>query len=101
MDRGCSFLQCGKASIVTLKDDEYCLVHFILACYRHLEQSPEFRSGDQEPERKAEMRSKSLVEIIDQATSVSLTTSDLTNQERGQLLDILFWASDLLLDRPR
>jgi hypothetical protein len=101
MDSRCSFLQCGEPGIVALKDNEYCLAHFILACYRQLEQSGEFRSGDQESERKAEVRSRSLVEIIDQATSVSLTTSDLTNQERGQLLDILFWASDLLLDRPR
>ncbi|MFZ0085859.1 MAG: hypothetical protein WA211_11230 [Candidatus Acidiferrales bacterium] len=100
MDRSCSFLRCGKLSVATLQDDKYCLAPFILACYRHLEQSPEFRPGFQETQRDAELRTRSLVELIDQATSVCLTTSDLTNQERGQLLDILHWANDRLLDRP-
>ena len=60
---------------------EYCVVHFILTCYQHLEKSP--------PER-------ALLEIIDRATAIGLTADDLTNQERGQLLDILLWAGDLL-----
>jgi hypothetical protein len=101
MDRRCSFLRCGKPSVVTLGDYEYCLVHFILACYRHLEQSPDLGRGDQEHYGKAEARTRSLVEIIDQATSVALTTGDLTNQERGQLLDILLWTSDLLSEGRR
>ncbi len=95
MDRRCSFLDCAKASVVTLGDCEYCVVHFISTSYRHLE---EFRRGDQEKEGGTEVQRGSLLEIVDQATSVSLTTNDLTNQERGQLLDILFWASGLLSD---
>jgi hypothetical protein len=101
MDRRCSFLHCGKPSVVALGDYDYCLVHFILVCYRHLDQSPDLRRQDQEHEGKAEARTRSLVEIIDQATSLSLTTGELTNQERGQLLDIVFWASDLLSDGRR
>ena len=98
MDRRCGFLHCGEPSVATLGDYEYCLVHFILACYRHLEQSSGLRHGDPEHEGKAEERTRSLVEIIDQVTSVGLTTGDLTNQERGQLLDILLWTSGLLSD---
>jgi hypothetical protein len=101
MDRRCSFLHCGKPSVVTLGDYEHCLVHFISVCYRQLDQSPDLALQDQEHEGKAEERTRSLVEIIDQATSLSLTTSELTNQERGQLLDIVFWASDLLSHVPR
>lgn len=95
MDRCCSFLHCAKPRVVTLGDCEYCIVHFISTSYRHLE---EFRRGDQEKEGETEVVRSSLIEIVDQATTVSLTTNDLTNQERGQLLDILFWASDLLSD---
>jgi hypothetical protein len=57
--------------------------------------------GDQEKERETEVQRGSLLKILDQATSLSLTTNDLTNQERGQLLDVLFWASDLLSDGRR
>ena len=97
MDRRCSFLHCAKPGVVTLGDCEYCLEHFISTCYRHLEDSPESRRGDQENEGEAKVQRGSLLdEIIDQATSVALITNDLNNQERGQLLDILLWANDLL-----
>lgn len=98
MNRRCSFLHCAKPSVVTLGDCEYCVAHFISISYRHLE---EFRGGDQEKDRETEVQRGSLLEIVDQATTLSLTTSDLTNQERGQFLDILFWASDLLSDGRR
>lgn len=98
MDRCCSFPHCAKPRVVTLGDCEYCVVHFISTSYRRLE---EFRRGDQEKAGETEVLRSSLIEIVDQATTVSLTTNDLTNQERGQLLDILFWASDLLSDGRR
>ncbi len=98
MDRRCSFLNCAKPCFVTLGDCEYCVMHFISTSYRDLE---EFRRGDQEKEGESEVLRDSLLEIVDQATTVGLTTSDLTNQERGQLLDLLFWASDLLSDGRR
>jgi len=81
MDRRCSLVDCAKPRAVTLGDHEYCVVHFILTCYRFLEKSPQ---------------EQSLLEIIDRAAAVCLTTCDLTNQEKGQLLDILLWAADLL-----
>jgi hypothetical protein len=98
MDRRCSLLDCAKPRVVTLGHLEYCVVHFISTSYRHLE---EFRRGAQETEGETEVQRSSLIEIPDQATSVSLTTRDLTNQERGQLLNILFWAGDLLSDGRR
>lgn len=80
-----------------LGDCEYCVVHFILACYQRLEKSPEqLRKGDQENNGLAEVQRVSLLEIIDRATAVGLSTGDLTNHERGQLLDILLWAGDLV-----
>jgi hypothetical protein len=73
-------------------------MHFISTTYRRLE---EFRRGDQQKEGETEVQRGSLPMILDQATAVSLTTNDLTNQQRGQLLDIVFWASDLLSDGRR
>ena len=97
MDRRCTFLHCAKPSDATLGDHEYCRMHFILTCYRQLEESPDSRRGDKENEGEAKVQRGSLLdEIIDQATSVALITNDLNNQERGQLLDILLWANDLL-----
>src|ERR1700723_1730831 len=98
MDRSCSCLDCAKLSVVTLGVCEFCLRHFISTCYRILEESPEIGRRDQKNDGSADAQKESLLEIIDQATSVSLSTCDLTNQERGQLLDILLWASDLLRD---
>jgi hypothetical protein len=102
MDRRCGCLDCTKLCAVTLGVCEYCLRHFILTCYRILEESPEIGRRDQKKnDGNAHAQKDSLLEIIDQATSVSLSTRDLTNQERGQLLDILLWASDLLRDGRR
>jgi hypothetical protein len=69
-----------------------------VACYRHLEESPELGRRGKKNDGNARAQRESLLEIVDQATSVSLSTCDLTNQERGQLLDIILWASDLLQD---
>jgi hypothetical protein len=81
MDRRCSHVDCAQPSAVTLGDNEYCVVHFILTCYQLLEKSP--------PDR-------SLPEIIDRAAAIGLTVANLTNQEKGQLLDIILWAGDSL-----
>lgn len=97
MDRRCSFLHCAKPGVVTLGDCEYCLAHFSSTCYRRLEEFPESRRGDRENEGEAKVQRGSLLdEIIDQATFVAMTTNDLNNQERGQLLDIVLWVNDLL-----
>jgi hypothetical protein len=97
MDRRCSFLHCAKPGVVTLGDCQYCLAHFISTCYQHLEEFPGSRRADQQKEGEAKVQRGSLLdEITEQATAVALSTNDLNNQERGQLLDILLWANDLL-----
>ena len=84
MDRRCSLVDCARPSTVTLGDYEYCVVHFILTCYQRLEKCPEeLRERGQENEVLAEAQRRSLLEIIDRATAVGLTTGSLTNQEGG------------------
>lgn len=95
MDRICSFLHCAKPSVATLRDHEYCRAHFISTCYRQLEESPE-RRRDLEEEGASEVQRGLLLEIINQVTSVGLSMNDLNNQERGQVMDILLWATELL-----
>jgi hypothetical protein len=92
MDQRCGFLDCRRPSIVTLKNREYCTVHFILSCYQYLEA----HSGPQKIASDA--RQDVLIEIVDQATSLSLSKGNLGNQVRGQLLDVVLWASDLIRD---
>ena len=97
IDRSCSLADCAKPSAVTLESYEYCVAHFIRTCYQRLEKSPEkLRKGDQENEGLAEAQKRSLLEIVDRATALSLTNDDLSNQERSQLLDILLWAGNLI-----
>jgi hypothetical protein len=40
-----------------------------------------------------------LIDIVDTVTSLSLGSDEFTNQERGQLMDILLWACDSLAER--
>lgn len=94
MDRPCSFLDCSRPSVALLARREWCLIHFITACYRELEVCSERGSSELE-----EGQRRMLIEIVDQVTSLSLGRNDFVNQERGQLMDILLWTSDLLVER--
>lgn len=84
MDRRCSHVDCAQPSAVKLGGREYCVVHFILTCYQLLEKRPQ---------------DQSLLEIIDRAAAIGMTVSNLTNQEKSQLLDIILWAGDSLRHR--
>jgi hypothetical protein len=74
---------------------DYCTAHFILACYKLLEKPPEKTLGH-ETESIVKTRGEMLEEIVDKVTSLSLETENLTNRERGPLMDILLWACDSL-----
>lgn len=98
MHRRCSHIDCIESSTVALEGCGYCTKHFISACYKHLEQSSESRI-DEGSERNAEGQTELLVAIVDKVTSLSLNGIALSNQERGQLMDIILWSCDLLAGR--
>jgi hypothetical protein len=77
----------------------------MLTCYENLEKYvDELRGRDQRNEFWAETLRRSLNEITDHATAMSLTASDLNNLERSRLMDIILWAANLAQQvrcRPR
>ena len=95
--RNCRMGSCGSAAITTLDRQALCLNHFLLRCYEKLEGlDPRGRKFSAEPVDLASMRAF-VEECSRKALDVSLQSKDLSNLERGRLLDILLWAGELFL----
>lgn len=94
---------CGCAAIASLDQKNYCLNHFLQRSYERLEEvDPRNRKFREGPADLAAMRAF-IEECSRRALDVSLQHEDLSNLERGRLLDILLWAGELflLLRAPR
>jgi hypothetical protein len=101
--RNCRVRSCGGAAITSLDRQALCLNHFLLRCYERLEGlDPRGRKFSAEPIDLASMRDF-IEECSRKALDVSLQSEDLSNLQRGRLLDILLWAGELflLLRAPR
>jgi hypothetical protein len=101
--RNCKVGACSGAAITTLDRQALCLNHFLLRCYERLEGvDPRGRKFSAEPVDLASMRAF-IEECSRKALDVSLQSQDLSNLQRGRLLDILLWAGELflLLRAPR
>jgi len=101
--RNCRMGSCGSAAITTLDRQALCLNHFLLRCYEKLESlDPRGRKFSAEPVDLASMRAF-VEECSRKALDVSLQSKNLSNLQRGRLLDILLWAGELflLLRAPR
>lgn len=95
--RDCKVGSCGGAAITTLDRQTLCLNHFLQRCYERLEGvDPRGRKFTAEPIDLASMRAF-IEECSGRALDVSLQSQDLTNLQRGRLLDILLWAGELFL----
>ena len=102
-ERNCSASACDCAAITSLDQQAFCLNHFLLRCYSELETvDPRGQKFRENPVALASMRAF-IEECSRKALDVSLQSQDLTNLERGRLLDILLWAGELflLLRAPR
>lgn len=94
---------CRCAAIASLDQKNYCLNHFLQRCYERLEEvDPRNRQFREAPVDLRAMRAF-IEECSRRALDVSLQHEDLSNLERGRLLDILLWAGELflLLRAPR
>jgi hypothetical protein len=101
--RNCKVGSCGSAAITSLDHQALCLNHFLQRCYENLEGlDPRGRKFTAEPVDLASMRAF-IEECSRKALDVSLQSQDLSNLQRGRLLDILLWAGELflLLRAPR
>lgn len=102
-ERNCNEAACDSAAIASLDEQALCLNHFLLRCYAGLEAvDPRGQKGREQPVDLASMRAF-VEECSHKALEVSLHTDNLSNLERGRLLDILLWAGELflLLRAPR
>lgn len=102
-ERNCSVASCTGAPVTELDHQALCLNHFLLRCYDKLEGlDPRGRRFCSETLDAPAMRAF-IEECSRKALDVSLHSDDLTNLQRGRLLDILLWAGELflLLRAPR
>jgi len=101
--RNCRMGSCSRAAITILDHQALCLNHFLVCCYEKLEGfDPRGRKFTAEPVDLAAMRAF-IEECSRKALDVSLQSENLSNLQRGRLLDILLWAGELflLLRAPR
>jgi hypothetical protein len=95
--RNCRVDSCGGAAAATLDHQALCLNHFLSHCYEKLENlEPRGRKFSTEPDDLASMRAF-IEECSRKALDISLHAKNLTNLQRGRLLDILLWAGELFL----
>lgn len=101
--RNCRMGSCSGTAITTLDRQALCLNHFLSRCYEKLEGvDPRGRKFSGEPVDVASMRAF-IEECSRKALDISLQSKNLSNLQRGRLLDILLWAGELflLLRAPR
>jgi len=95
--RNCKVGSCGSAPVTSLDRKALCLNHFLQRCYERLEGlDPRGRKFTAEPLDLAAMRAF-IEECSRKALDVSLQSQNLSNLQRGRLLDILLWAGELFL----
>jgi hypothetical protein len=101
--RDCRMGSCSGTAITTLDRQALCLNHFLSRCYEKLEGvDPRGRKFSAEAVDVASMRAF-IEECSRKALDISLQSKNLSNLQRGRLLDILLWAGELflLLRAPR
>jgi hypothetical protein len=101
--RKCTVGSCDSPATTTLDHQALCLNHFLMRCYERLDGlDPRGRKFSAEPIDVVSMRAF-VEECCRKALDVSLQSQNLTNLQRGRLLDILLWAGELflLLRAPR
>jgi hypothetical protein len=96
-ERNCRERACNSAATTSLDEQALCLNHFLLRCYSKLEAvDPRGQKPSGARVDLASMRAF-IEECSRKALEVSLHCENLTNLERGRLLDILLWAGELFL----
>jgi hypothetical protein len=96
-DRICAVDFCEGAAVASLAQQEFCLDHFIELCYENLQRiDPRGQKLDRMPLDLASLRAF-IEECSRRALDVALHYEDISNLQRGRLLDILLWAGELFL----
>lgn len=96
-DTICAVDFCEGSAVASLAQQDFCLNHFIELCYENLQR---IDPRGQKPGR-VNLDLASLRAFIEEcsrrALDVALHCDDISNLQRGRLLDILLWAGELFL----
>lgn len=92
----CSRTSCGQTSEAALERNQLCRRHFIETCYARLDEiAGQIRQKELDGSTPESVRSF-LAECTTQVASDALSRRPWNNLERSRLLDILFFACDLV-----
>jgi hypothetical protein len=97
VERNCCERACHSAATTSLDQQALCLNHFLLHCYAKLEAVDPRGQNPSGPRVDLASMRAFIEECSRRALEVSLRCENLTNLERGRLLDILLWAGELFL----
>lgn len=93
--RNCSERACSGPASTKLDHQALCVNHFLVRCYEWLDRiDPRGRGFSNETLDGPSMRAF-IEECSRKALDVSLQSKNLSNLQRGRLLDILLWAAEL------
>jgi len=96
-NRSCALDSCKSAAVTRLAQQDLCLNHFLSRCYENLDRiDPRGKRMRKEAAETAAMRIF-VEECSRKALEVSVHCEELTNLQRGRILDILLWAGELFL----
>ena len=96
-DNICAVDFCEAAAVASLAQQDFCLNHFIELCYENLQRiDPRAQKMGRVNLDLASLRSF-IEECSHRALEVALHCDDISNLQRGRLLDILLWAGELFL----
>jgi hypothetical protein len=98
----CAAPSCGSGACASLQGQDLCRPHFIARCYQDLEEcGKQLEQNEHWNSVCGEPLAETLIEIVDQAAALGLTSTDLDGLEQAQLLDILFTAGHLMKNLRR
>jgi hypothetical protein len=96
-DKICAVDFCEGAAVASLAQQDFCLNHFIELCYENLQRiDPRGQKMGRVNLDLASLRAF-IEECSRRALDVALHCDDISNLQRGRLLDILLWAGELFL----
>ena len=94
--RKCSLDECPDPAVIWFAQQGFCVPHFLSLCYEDLNRF-DGRAHGSEVDHPGSAAVRAFVEDCSRcALEMSLKCRHLDNLQRGRLLDILLWASELL-----
>lgn len=97
--RSCAQLHCEHTPATVLHKQDLCLTHFLAQSYEFLENFDRRAARMDRSENTCPLNPSGIHGFIEdcsiQALRLSLQCENLTNLERGRLLDILLWTGEI------